>query len=329
MRSVCGLLLLLIGQWAWGDNIALVPENPVLARVQGGELQRYRLPVPSGQRGFVTLVPLDGDADVFILLPPEMSLAKTPLKSVSAALQPERVVVPAQKQAADAVVVVKGITPTRFLLTVSWTKRQGRQVPDRSRVVAIHWQEVQATDSVALGAVTVQNRTPGWYEIRLHPKGMSKAVLPNVFLLGPNGSRYLGWVALAPGAHLQVAAERTPKADIALVADLVSRAVAGTALAPDLQVAMDDLLPHLTPLLPVATAVRQGDWRRAAQELVTTLRQRPQTLRALQTFLARAGLTLPATGLQKPVRFGALSAVVTAIAAAKLPARETVTLVWL
>ncbi|MFA0731422.1 MAG: hypothetical protein LKKZDAJK_001194 [Candidatus Fervidibacter sp.] len=326
--GVCSIVALLAVGWLSATD--LTPKTPILAEVRAGERVTFRLPCPSGQRGIVTLTPLDGDADLFLLPSLETPLERATQKSAGIALQAERLVLSALKEPTEKWVAVKGVTPTRFLLTVQWTKRQIRQQPSQTKVIAVQWQDIQFSDAVALGAVTVGNRTPIWYEVQVRASGMEKAPQGASFLLGPNGTRYLGWVALPTGGRLTVTAQRTQKADIVFVVDLICRLVAGNALAPDLTVAVDDLLPHLTPLLPVAEAVRKGDWRQASAKLAAAIRKSPQTLRTLHAFLQRAGgsLSLPLLGSRLNAGFGALSATIAAIAAANSPSQESVTLAW-
>ncbi len=326
--GVCSIVALLAVGWLSAAD--LTPQTPILAEVKAGERVTFRLPCPSGQRGIVTLTPLDGDADLFLLPSPETPLERATQKSAGIALQTERLVLPALKEPTEKWVAVKSVTPTRFLLTVQWTKRQIRQQPSQTKVIAVQWQDIQFSDAVTLGAVTVRNRTPIWYEMRVTASGMEKAPPTMPFLLGPNGARYLGWVALPAGGRLTVTAQRTKKADIVLVVDLVCRLVAGVALSPDLTVAIDDLLPNLMPLLSVAEAVQKGDWQQASAQLMAAIKRSPKTLRALHTFLQRAGvrLSLPLLGSRLNAGFGALSATIAAIAAANLPSQESVNLSW-
>ncbi len=313
---------------AWTQE-PLTTEEPIVGKVQAGETVQYRLTVPAGKRGFVTLLPLDGDADLFVLLPPTMPLEKTPLKSVGVALQMERVVLPAQKQDSEAVIVVRGVTATRFFLTASWTTKQVQVSPAERKVIGVNWQEDAVSSEVVLLALTLQNKSSSWYEVTVKAVGTvaQKAALPKPFMLGPQGQRDLGWVALSSNARLDVTMERTVKADLFLVADLVSRVVAGVGLSPEVVVAIDDLLPHLKPLLPVTQALREGDWKRAGATLLTVVRRHPQVLTALHTFLKRAGVHVPRDVLSNKLAlgFGAVSAIVTGIAAVKAPEKESIT----
>ncbi len=307
----------------------LTSEEPVIQKVRAKETLQFRLLVPPQQRGIVTLVPLDGDADLFVLLPPETPPAKTPYKSTNVALQTEQVLLPRKAKETEAIVQVVGITDTRFLLIVQWTALAFVTTPEKPLLVGLRWQEVRLSNDTLLGALAVINRANSWYEVHLQPVGpnLPKVALPASFVLGPKGERYLGWVAFSPADRLQVTVQRSPRADAFLVADCVSRVVAGVALSPNAEVAVDDLLPQLKPIFPVAQALRDGDWKRAGVLLLAALRRSPQTLTALHTFLQRAGIRIPRdiVGSRLSSGFGAISAVVMAMSVVHLPKEEQVT----
>ncbi len=323
-----GLLTLTQAAYA-GEPQTLTSEEPVVQKVRAKETLQFRLSVPPQQRGIVTLVPLDGDADLFVLLPPETLPTKTPYKSTNVALQTEQVLLPRQAKETEAIVQVVGITDTRFLLSVRWTALAFVNTPEKPSLVEVRWQEVGLSNDILLGALTVLNRTNSWYEVRLKPAGpnLSKVALPTSFVLGPKGERYLGWVAVSPADRLQLTVQRSQRADAFLVADCVSRVVAGVALSPNAEVAIDDLLPQLKPLFPVAQALREGDWKRAGALLLAALRRYPQTLTALHTFLQRAGIRIPRdiVGSRMGSGFGAISAIIMAMSVVHLPKEEQVT----
>lgn len=319
--------LMVTGAWA---QEPLTPEEPIVGKVQAGETVQYRLAIPVGRRGFVMLLPLDGDADLFVLLPPTTPLEKTPLKSTNVALQMERVMLPAQRQESEGVIVVQGVMETRFFLTASWTTKQVQVSPAERKVIGVNWREDIASNEVMLLSLTLQNKSSSWYEVTVKAVGAiaQKAALPEPFILGPQGQRDLGWIALSPDARLDVTMERTVKADLFLVADVVSRVVAGVGLSPEVGAAIDDLLPQLKPLVPVTQALQKGDWKQAGMTLLTVVRNQPQVLTALHTFLKRAGVHVPKDVLGNKLKlgFGAVSAIITGVAAAKAPEREQVTI---
>jgi len=110
--GVCSIVALLAVGWLSAAD--LTPQTPILAEVKAGERVTFRLPCPSGQRGIVTLTPLDGDADLFLLPSPETPLERATQKSAGIALQTERLVLPALKEPTEKWVAVKSVTPTRF-----------------------------------------------------------------------------------------------------------------------------------------------------------------------------------------------------------------------
>ncbi len=306
----------------------LKPYEPAVGKVAKGEVLKFRLTVPSGQRASVMLLPLEGDADLFVSLPPEISMGETPFKSVNPALQVERILLPKQKKTAEATVFVSGKSETQFVLAAKLTERTVAFDSIPTILTEIQWQEVDFSSDAFLGTLTVGNKTATWYEVTVKLVGFErgKVNLPSSFVLGPKGKRYLGWVALTPNSRITVTFQRTPKADAFLVADCVSRLVAGVAISPEIDIAVDDLMPHLRPLLSVAQGLREGDWKRAGSLLMTTLRSNPQTLTALHTFLQRTGVRLPRDVLGSKIAsgFGAISAVVSAMAAINLPKNEQV-----
>lgn len=315
---------------ALGEPFALTPQEPVVGKVAAGETLKFRLTVPAGQRAALTLVPLDGDADLVVTLPPRTSASKSPLKSANPALQIERVALPSQPKQVDAEVSVIGVTETQFVLALRWTDRKVVVEPAKTLLAELQWQEVAFSGNAFLGALTVANKAATWYEVSVKVVGedAKKVSLPASFLLGPKGKRYLGWVSLTPKSRIVVTFQRTQKADAFLVADCVSRVVTGVAISPEIDVAVDDLMPHLRPLLPVGQALREGDWKRAGSLLASALRRNPQTLTALHAFLQRTGVRLPRDVLGSRVAsgFGAVSAVIAAASSVNLPKREQVVL---
>jgi len=317
----------------WG--LSSEPENltahkPIVGKVSAGETLKFKLTLPKGQRTSVTLMPLDGDADLFVLLPPSASISQTPFKSTNVALQVERVILPAQTKETEAIVCVVGATETQFVLSARWTKHKFAVEPSKTFLAEIEWQEVSFSESAILGALTVANKTPTWFEVTVKPVGIdaSKVSLPASFVLGPKGRRYLGWIALKPDSQIVVTFQRTPKADAFLIADCVSRLVAGVGISPEIDIAIDDLMPNLKPLLAVAQPLREGDWKRAGAMLIATLRRSPQTLTALHNFLQRTGIRMPRDvfGSRIASGFGAISAVISAMSAINLPKQERVIL---
>jgi len=313
-----------------GEPENLTEHKLIVGKVSAGETLKFKLTLPKSQRTSVTLMPLDGDADLFVLLPPTTSISQTPFKSKNVALQVERVILPAQPKEAEAVACVVGATETRFVLLVCRTKHKFIVEPSKTVLADIEWQEVSFSENTILGALTVANKTPTWFEVTVKPVGIdvSKVGLPISFVLGPRGKRYLGWVALTPDSQVIVTFQRTPKADAFLVADCVSRLVAGVGISPEIDIAIDDLMPNLKPLLAVAQPLREGDWKRAGAMLIATLRRSPQTLTALHNFLQRTGIRLPRDvfGSRIVSGFGAISAVISAMSAINLPKQERVVL---
>ncbi|MFN3420891.1 MAG: hypothetical protein ACK40X_04100 [Armatimonadota bacterium] len=308
----------------------LKPNEPIVGKVGAGENLRFRLTIPAGRRAIVTLIPLDGDADLFVSLPRETPTSKTPFKSVNPALQIERIMLPRQTKQTEATVLVSGVTETQFVLALKLTERRVILEPTRTILTEVQWQEIAFSENDFLGALTVVNKTATWYEVTIKATGLdaNKISFSNSFVLGPKGRRYLGWVSLNPKSHVVVTFQRTPKADMFLVADCVSRVVSGVAISPEVDIAVDDLMPHLQPLFPVGQALREGDWKRAGALLVATLRHSPQTLTALHTFLQRTGVRLPRDVLGSRIAsgFGAISAVISAASTVNLPKQERVVL---
>lgn len=325
MISVLIAMLMMLG-----DLPALKPDEPVVSKVSAGETLKFRLAIPSGQRSIVTLIPLNGDADLSVSLTSEIPASRTPFKSVNPALQIERIVLPKQVNQTEVEISVCGATETQFVLVVNWTDRMVVVEPAKTVLTEIQWQEVAFSKDTFLGALTVANKTATWYEVTVKAVGLDagKVSLPNSFVLGPKGKRYLGWVALASKSRIVFAFQRTPKADAFLVADCVSRVVAGVAISPEIDIAVDDLMPNLRPLFPVGQALREGDWKRAGALLVATISKSPQTLKALHAFLQRTGVRLPRDVLGNRIAsgFGAISAVVSAASAINLPKQERVVL---
>lgn len=312
------------------DLLALKLDEPIVGKVAAGENLRFRLTIPAGQRAIVTLIPLDGDADLFVSLPPETPASKTPFKSVNPALQIERIMLPRQTKQTEGTVLVSGVTETQFVLALKLTERKVALEPTRTILTEVQWQEIAFSENDFLGALTVANKTATWYEVTIRMTGLdaSKISFPNSFVLGPKGRRYLGWVSLTPKSRVVITFQRTPKADVFLVADCVSRVVSGIAISPEIDIAVDDLMPHLQSLFPVGQALREGDWKRAGALLVATLRRSPQTLTALHTFLQRTGVRLPRDVLGSRIAsgFGAISAVISAASTVNLPRQERVVL---
>lgn len=308
----------------------LTENEPIIGKVGANAKLKFRLLVPAGQRGVVTLIPLDGDADLFVLPAPDTSILQTPFKSTNPSLQVERVILPVRQKETQVTVCVAGLTETQFVLSVRWTKYRFASEPARTFLVDVQWQEIAFSNEVALGALTIANKTNTWYEVNVKAVGVDerKVSLPSSFVLGPKGQRYFGWVELMPNSRLKVTFRRTPKADAFLVADCVSRLVAGVAISPEIDIAIDDLMPKLQPLLSIAQPLREGDWKRAGTILVTTLKRSPQTLTALQEFLKRTGVRLPRDvfGSRIASGFGAISAIISAMSAINLPKQEQVTL---
>lgn len=310
------------------DLPVLKPSEPIVGKVGAGENLKFRLVVPEGYRASVTLVPLDGDADLFVSCHLKNPSNKTTFKSANPALQVERVVLPRQGNQVEAVVSVSGVTETQFVLALKLTGRKVVFEPARTLLMEIQWQEVDFSEDKFLGALTVTNKTTTWYEVFVKVVGSdaNKFSIPNSFVLGPKGKRYLGWISLNPKSRIIVTFRRTPKADAFLIADCVSRVVSGVAISPEIDIAIDDLMPHLEPLFPVGQALREGDWKRAGALLVATLRRSPRTLTALHIFLQRTGVRLPRGVLGSRVAsgFGAISAVISAASAINLPKQEQV-----
>lgn len=63
------------------ESETLTVREPVVGKILAGETLKFKLALPKGQRTSVTLMPLDGDADLFVLLPPITSINQTPFKS--------------------------------------------------------------------------------------------------------------------------------------------------------------------------------------------------------------------------------------------------------
>ncbi|MGQ9463079.1 MAG: hypothetical protein ACUVTP_09005 [Candidatus Fervidibacter sp.] len=244
---------------------ALTENEPIIGKVDANATTKFRLLVPAGRRGVVTLVPLDGDADLFVLPTPNTSILQTPFKSTNPSLQVERVILPARQKETQATVCVVGLTETQFVLFARWTKYHLASEPARTLLVDVQRQEITFSNEMALGALTIANKSNTWYEVNVKAVGMDgrKVSLPSNFVLGPKGQRYFGWVELMPNSRLIVTFRRTPKADAFLVANCVSRLVAGVAISPEIDIAVDDLMPRLQPLLSVAQPLREGDWKRA------------------------------------------------------------------
>jgi hypothetical protein len=55
------------------ESEILTVREPVVGKISAGETLKFKLTLPKGQRTSVTLMPLDGDADLFVLLPPDHS----------------------------------------------------------------------------------------------------------------------------------------------------------------------------------------------------------------------------------------------------------------
>ncbi|MCS7264357.1 MAG: hypothetical protein NZ805_05955 [Armatimonadetes bacterium] len=312
------------------DLPVLMPNEPVIGKVGAGETLKFRLTIPQGQRAMVTLLPLDGDADLFVSLPAEVPISKTPFKSNNPALHVERVALPKQVNQEEGIVSVFGATESKFVLNVNFTSRSVIFEPKRLVLTEIQWQEIAFSEDNFLGALTIANKTSTWYEVSVKSLGFDecKIHMPSSFVLGPKGKRYLGWVSLKPNSRIVVTFQRTPKADAFLIADCVSRLVAGVAISPEIDIAIDDLMPKIQPLLSVAQALREGDWKRASVLLMANLRSNPQTLTSLHAFLQRTGIRLPKDifGSRIASGFGAISAAVSAMAAVNLPKREQVTI---
>jgi len=98
------------------ESETLTVREPVVGKILAGETLKFKLALPKGQRTSVTLIPLDGDVDLFVLLPPITSINQTPFKSTNVALQVERVILPAQPKETEAAVCVVGVTETQFVL---------------------------------------------------------------------------------------------------------------------------------------------------------------------------------------------------------------------
>ncbi len=311
------------------DFIPLMPGEPVVNKVGAGETLQFQAVVPEGKRATITLVPLNGDADLIVSLISEVPTGKATFKSANPALQIEWVSIPKHKKQIEVKISVLGITETQFVLFLGFTERSVAIEPRQTSLMEIQWQEVAFADDTFLGALTIANKTATWYEVTIKPLGFEKgkANFPSSFVLGPKGKRYLGWIALTPKSKIMVTFQRTSKADAFLVADCVSRLVAGVSISPEVDIAIDDLMPNLRPLLSVAHALREGDWKRASVSLVTILRSNPQTLTALHTFLQRVGVRLPRDVLGNRIAsgFGAISAAISVMAVIKLPTQEQVT----
>lgn len=322
------LWMLVATLMALSDLPTLKSDKPFLGKVAAGENLKFHLTIPSGRRAIVTLIPLNGDADLSVSLISEIPASKTLFKSASPALQIERLMLPRQVKQTEAEISISGVTETQFVLVVNWTDRRVVVEPAKTVLAEIQWQEVAFSEDTFLGALTVANKTATWYEVNVKAVGLDegKVSLPTSFVLGPKGQRYLGWVALTSKSRIIVTFRRTPKADAFLVADCVSRVVSGVAISPEIEVAVDDLMPYLQTLLPVGQALREGDWKRAGTLLVATLRRNPQTLTALHAFLQRTGVRLPRDVLGNRVAsgFGAISAIISAASAVNLPKQEQV-----
>ncbi|MCS7254375.1 MAG: hypothetical protein NZ781_10210, partial [Armatimonadetes bacterium] len=305
----------------------LSPAQPaMLGELDTGSNMRVTLKLLSGKRTYVTLIPVEGDADLFVLLSPDETPETAKFKSVSPALETERLMLPMQRQDCDATVVVQAATRTRFVLFATWVGCELRIVPTKRTVIKIDAYEIVASGDTLLVAVTVKNATSAWYEFSLTGEGelMSKVNLPRSFVLGPNGERYLGWVTVSPSSKLTITAGRTKSANAFLIADIVSRAVIGTALSPDIAITIDDLLDDLEPLMPVAEALYSGDWKRAGTMLISIVRKNPKVLIALHTLLTRSGIRIPKDLLNTRIGlgFGSISAIITALGAIKAPQKE-------
>jgi hypothetical protein len=303
--------------------------QPVFSgELSAGSTMQVKLHLTSGKRTYLTLIPIDGDADLFVLLSPDETVENAKFKSTSPALETERIMLPAQQRDCDAIAVVRAETQTRFVLFATWVSSQLTLTPQKRVVIAVDAYEILGSGDALLVAITLRNATPAWYEFTLKCEGdlLKKANLPNRFILGPKGEQYIGWVVLSPTSKLVVSAERTKRSDAFLIADIVSRAIVGTALSPNLAIVLDDLLEDLEPLMPVADALRRGDWKKAGSILISVIRKNPKTLTALHSLLTRSGIRIPKDLLNTKIGLGlgSVSAVITAIGAMKAPQKEEV-----
>lgn len=309
----------------------LSPAQPaIVGELNAGSNMQVTLKLLSGRRTYVTLTPIEGDADLFVLLSQDETPETAKFKSISPALETERLMLPMQRQDGDANVVVQAVTQTRFLLYATWVGCELRIEPPRRTVVKVDAYEVFGSGDTLLIALTLRNGTSAWYEFSLKGDGelMKRVNLPRSFVLGPNGERYIGWVVVSPNSKLTITAERTRSANIFLIADILSRAVVGTALSPDIAITIDDLVDDLEPLMPVAEALYSGDWKRAGTALISIVRKNPKTLTALHTLLTRSGIRIPKDLLNTRIGLGlgSVSAVITALGAMKAPTKEQVVL---
>jgi hypothetical protein len=154
------------------ESEILTVREPVVGKISAGETLKFKLTLPKGQRTSVTLIPLDGDADLFVLLPPTTPISQTPFKSTNVALQVERVILPAQPKETEAIVCVVGATETQFVLSVRWTKHRFTVEPSKTVLADIEWQEVSFSENAILGALTIANKTPTWFEVSVKPVGI-------------------------------------------------------------------------------------------------------------------------------------------------------------
>lgn len=298
----------------------------MIGELNAGSSMQVTLKLLSGRRTYVTLTPIDGDADLFVLLSRDESPETAKFKSASPALETERLMLPVQRQDCDATIVVRAATQTRFLLYATWVSCELRIEPPKRTVIKVDAYEVFGSGDTLLVALTLRNGTSAWYEFSLQREGelMGKVNLPKSFVLGPNGERYIGWIVVSPNSKLTVTAERTRSANFFLIADIISRAVVGTALSPDIAITIDDLVDDLEPLMPVAEALYSGDWKKAGATLMSIVRKNPKTLTALHTLLTRSGIRIPKDLLNTKIGlgFGSVSAIITALGAMKAPPKE-------
>lgn len=95
--------------------------QPVFSgELSAGSMMQVKLHLTSGKRTYLTLIPIDGDADLFVLLSPDETVENAKFKSTSPALETERIMLPAQQRDCDAIAVVRAETQTRFVLFATW-----------------------------------------------------------------------------------------------------------------------------------------------------------------------------------------------------------------